>query len=670
MGKADARFTISARDKTHAAFRSVKAGLSGLTRAIGPVRLGIAGLVGTAGLGALVKSSLEVNDRLGKTADKLGLTTQALAGLEHAADITGVEVGTLHKGLQNMVRNIADFGQGIGEAKRELELLGFSAEDLLNLSPDQQFTAIAEALKGVENNTQRVNIAYKIFGGRATALLNTLDLGADGIRELSAETEAFGTALDRTEISKIEQANDNLKRAGDAIKGIANRVTIELAPVIAGISQRFAEATVAHDGFRDHVTAGMRIVVKAVGFLGDVIRGLDLLWETAKVAFLTFKAGVLGGIVDLAEGFNRVADVIPFLDPAPLDGITRSATEAGIAAGMAQAELVRLATEPLPSDKIDAFFENLKAEATAAAEVVAAAREGRGATNGSDSTGTTTDPSLQRQLDRLVTSLSTEEERIRESYQRRQGIIQEALNGQLIDQQRFVEISQANDDKRVEALQKNALKWADAWDDAFNRFAAGVGDAVANAIFEQQSFSDAMKAVARGVVKQVVSGLVEIGVKKLMLAAVGKSILAGSTAASVSAAASTASAWAPAAAAVSLTSYGANSIPANAGMAATYALSESLAAASIAGVAHGGLDNVPTDGTYLLQKGEGVLKKQDNEGLRDLLSRPPSQLNVNFTINAVDGPSVARVLDNQRGQIVQIIQDAYDNRTRSGGPIR
>ena len=668
MGMADARFTIGAHDRTGAAFRSVRAGLSGLTRALGPVRLGIAALVGTAGLGALIKSSLEVNDRLGKTADKLGLTTRALAGLEHAAGITGVEVGTLHKGLQNMVRNIADFGQGIGEAKRELEQLGFSAEDLLNLSPDQQFTAIAEALKGVENNTQRVNIAYKIFGGRATALLNTLDLGADGLQKLAAETDAFGTALDRAEVAKIEQANDNLKRAGESIRGIANRVTVELAPVIAGLTDRFADAVVAHEGFRDEVTAGLRLVVKAMGFLGDVIRGLNLLWDTAKVVFLVFKAAVLDGLVGLTEGFNAVAHALPFLDPAPINGISRAAIEASIAAGMARSELIRLALEPLPSDKIDAFFDNLKAEAESAARAVADVRAGRTAGGAPADTGP--DPSLQRQLDNLVTTLSTEEERVRESYQRRQGIIQEALNNQLIDQQRFIELSRANDDRRVEELSKNALKWADAWDDAFNRFAAGVGDAVADAILQQQSFSDAMRAVARDVLRQVISGLVEIGVKKLVLAGIEKTILAGTTAAGAAAGATTAAAWAPAAAAVSLATLGGNAIPASAGMASTFALSESLAAASLAGVAHDGLDHVPTDGTYLLQRGEGVLRKQDNRGLRDLLDGAPQAVNVTFRINAVDGPGVARMIHGQRGLITRIIQEAYENRGQRGGPIR
>ncbi len=669
MGTADARFTIRAHDRTRAAFRSVKAGLSGLTRALSPLRLGLAGLVGTAGLGALVKSSLDLNDRLGKTADKLGLTTQALAGLEHAAGITGVEVNTLHKGLQNMVRNIADFGQGIGEAKRELEQLGFSQKELLSLSPDEQFTAIAESLKGVENNTQRVNIAYKIFGGRATALLNTLDLGKDGLAALAAETDAFGTALDRTEVAKIEEANDNLKRAGESIRGIANRVTVELAPVIAGLADRFADAVVANNGFRDQVTAGLRIIVKAVGFLGDGIRGLDLLWQTGKLAFLSFKSVVLDGLVSLVEGFNAVAAAIPFLDPTPIDGISRAAIEASIAAGTARVELVRLATEPLPSDKIEAFFASLKAEATAAAQVVAEARAGRLAAS-SAPVDSGPDPALQRQLDNLMTSLSTEEERIRESYQRRQGIIQESLENQLIDQQEFIELSQSNDDKRVEALQSNALKWADAWDDAFNRFSAGVGDAVANAIFEQKSFGDAMRAVARDVLKQVISGLVAIGVKKLILAGIEKTILATSTVASAAAGASTALAWAPAAAAVSLATLGGNSIPAAAGITSTFALSEGLAAASLAGIAHDGLDVVPRDGTYLLQQGEGVLKKQDNQGLKEFLSNQRGgDVNITFQVQALDASDAVSVIRKNRGTIIGIVQDAYEQRAVAGGPL-
>ena len=46
----------------------------------------------------------------------------------------------------------------------------------------------------------------------------------------------------------------------------------------------------------------------------------------------------------------------------------------------------------------------------------------------------------------------------------------------------------------------------------------------------------------------------------------------------------------------------------------------SIAAVGLAGVAHGGLDNVPTEGTYLLDRGERVLSPNQNEDLTKFLS--------------------------------------------------
>ena len=47
------------------------------------------GVTGIAMTAALVKSGLASADALAKTADKLGITTEKLAGLRHAAELTG-----------------------------------------------------------------------------------------------------------------------------------------------------------------------------------------------------------------------------------------------------------------------------------------------------------------------------------------------------------------------------------------------------------------------------------------------------------------------------------------------------------------------------------------------------------------------------------------------------
>jgi hypothetical protein len=79
--------------------------------------------------------------------------------------------------------------------------------------------------------------------------------------------------------------------------------------------------------------------------------------------------------------------------------------------------------------------------------------------------------------------------------------------------------------------------------------------------------------------------------KKVTASALGKSLLAAETAASIAAAAATAAAWASAAAMVSLASFGANAGPAMSGISATVALAQALA---IPQLAEGGIVSRPT----------------------------------------------------------------------------
>jgi len=135
----------------------------------------------------------------------------------------------------------------------------------------------------------------------------------------------------------------------------------------------------------------------------------------------------------------------------------------------------------------------------------------------------------------------------------------------------------------IEASKQNALEWSDAWTSAGNRFAAGIGDSTASAILEQKNFGDAMNAVARGAVHSVISGLVEIGVKKVAMSLLSKTLMAQETAASSAAAAATAAAWGPAAAATSVASFGSAAAIGGAALLAAFAISKTLFGGSESG---------------------------------------------------------------------------------------
>ena len=118
---------LAAKDVTGAAFTKVSNRITRLTKKVFSMQGAFVALVGGAGMGALVKQSLAVNDALAKTADRLGLTTEALAGLQHAAELTGAGTKTLDMALQRMTRRIGEAATGSGAAKDAITELGLSA---------------------------------------------------------------------------------------------------------------------------------------------------------------------------------------------------------------------------------------------------------------------------------------------------------------------------------------------------------------------------------------------------------------------------------------------------------------------------------------------------------------------------------------------------------------
>ena len=65
--------------------------------AVRVTKIGVAfGATATAATVALTKMSMSSIDNLAKTADKIGTTTESLAGLRHAAEQTGVSSNTRH----------------------------------------------------------------------------------------------------------------------------------------------------------------------------------------------------------------------------------------------------------------------------------------------------------------------------------------------------------------------------------------------------------------------------------------------------------------------------------------------------------------------------------------------------------------------------------------------
>lgn len=277
--------------------------IAGKALALGAALGGVAGI---GGIGLLVKNQFETIDALAKTSDKLGITTEALAGLRHAAELTGAGTKTLDTGLQRMVRRLSDAAQGTGPAVKALDELGLSAQGLAKLAPEQQFGAIADAMGGLQSEADKVRLTFALFDSEGVALKNTLAAGSAGLAEMARETFSFGLALNRVDAAKIETANDAIFRAKGVFVGLAQTIAVNLAPVIESIATRITDSADQFIRFGRKASAVIIALVNLFERWGSTLVRTIAVLGTVKLAMLSIslaqKAIAVGQALVLSLG--------------------------------------------------------------------------------------------------------------------------------------------------------------------------------------------------------------------------------------------------------------------------------------------------------------------------------------------------------------------------------
>ena len=387
MAQQDVKIKITAYNATAKAFASVNRGLRSVAKASAPIagfmtKWGLATATAAAGASAaLVKMRMTAVDNLAKTADKLGATTEALAGLQHAAEISGVSTETMNMALQRMTRRVAEAAMGTGEAKGALEELNLNADALAKLPLDKQKNIVADAMQGVEKQSDRVRLAMKLFDSEGVALVNTLAGGSDGLKEMAEEASKLGIAISRVDAAMIEQANDDVLRAKSVFQGFGNQIATELSPLISELAANFYQTALdANEAGR----VGSRVaqgLIKGFGYVANAIHGVKIVVNLVRFGLAKMLEFSLIGISKMTKsfdiliaGYNKLADVFDFekITISPSQEFQALADAFGKTADDIAAEITESLSAPLPSDEIQAFYDNVQAKARETAEVVAA----------------------------------------------------------------------------------------------------------------------------------------------------------------------------------------------------------------------------------------------------------------------------------------------------------
>jgi len=347
-----------------------------------------------ASLAVIYKQASANIDALAKQSDRLGITTEDLGGLRHAAELTGVSQQKLDSSIERMVKRMGEAEMGLGASAAMLKKYDLATEDFFRKKPADQFNILADKIAGMNTQQEQAAFAAAVFGREGVSLINTAKLGSEGINQLKEEARELGLTLSRIDAAKVEAANDAMTRASAAFTGFSNSLTVEMAPLVTTFADMFTDATKGADGFRDEVIDGLEMITIGIGYLGNGIRGIEIAFKATQYVVSAF---VSETIVSMDQLQNTVADTINLFAPDSMKIDVSNNALSILAKGAAERtqelkdELHSLAMEDLPTDKIEKFFDEIRAKSQAAAEKVAndAAKMGFGSGDGAENPAVT-----------------------------------------------------------------------------------------------------------------------------------------------------------------------------------------------------------------------------------------------------------------------------------------
>jgi len=253
-------------------FDKLKTKLAAVTKSVFSFRGAVVAVAGATGLALLVRRSIETADAIGKTADKVGLSTDALQELRFAAEQAGVQQNVLDLAMQRFSRRVGEAAAGGGELKDTLEQYGIEVRnaDGSTRALDAVLGDLANAIQNAASDQERLRISFKAFDSEGAALVNVLRDGADGLDAFRQQARDLGIVIDERLIRNAETAQGQLDAMSRVISAQLTTALLNLSPLLVRIAEELANAAVKAGLLFDQLSGSVGFATLATASLDEL----------------------------------------------------------------------------------------------------------------------------------------------------------------------------------------------------------------------------------------------------------------------------------------------------------------------------------------------------------------------------------------------------------------
>ena len=201
-----------------------------------------------AGLGALVDGFKAMGEALGGCltdgaayADTLitlsaqtGLSTDTLEKYNAVAELADVSMETFTGSLAKTTKAMGEAQKGSTKYVEAYKQLGVSVTDANGNLRDSEdvYWETVDALKGIENETERDALAMELFGKKAQDLNTIIDMGSEGFRELEQTAVDMGAVLGGEGLAALGALDDQMQIFSSTTGATKNILASAFAPAM------------------------------------------------------------------------------------------------------------------------------------------------------------------------------------------------------------------------------------------------------------------------------------------------------------------------------------------------------------------------------------------------------------------------------------------------------
>lgn len=280
--------------------------LSGLVgRLAGPAGIAAAlGAVASAAFSAgkaLFRMGLDAaqaGDHVIKTADALGISTDAFQELSYAMQRGGASESEFEAGIKSLQTQMAAAAAGNSRAVKAFGSLGISLSEVKSLNAEEMFARISDALSAVDDPALRVRTGIQLLGGAGQKLAAAMSDGSASLDALRARARDSGFVRTRKDLEGAASATDAFLDAQLSVKTSLQEIGYAVMPAVSDVLRNFA----------DFVRDNREEIKLFATTLGNMAMSFARLFGTLVQKAGEFKAAYLRSLATVGRAFGRVRD--------------------------------------------------------------------------------------------------------------------------------------------------------------------------------------------------------------------------------------------------------------------------------------------------------------------------------------------------------------------------